>query len=616
MNLNFGARVVPRAVVGLAVAFAGSCVDSENTLSDRLAGIQAAKQSASLAIAPASATVAVGGQVQFQATVDSAGTRVPVRVTWLVKDGTVARIDTSGLAVGLSVGTTLIGAEAADGSFATATLNVTSSSGSSAPVPVAGSTLKLTLASYLGGSAADMVRDVATDAQGNVFVAGSTASSNFPIRGAAFDATFNSGGTTYHDAFIAKLSPTGQLLWSTYLGGRGFDRIYALEVDAQGFVYVAGRAGPGFPVTAGAFQTVFAGGDGGGIYGPQDGFVCKFRGDGSRVWCSYFGDTDALAIRDIAVDGQGNLYVGSATSKGTFPTAWFANAFQKTRRGGDDVVIAKIRADGTRVLWATYLGGSQNEVTTPTVRVDVAQNVYVFTGTMSADIPTPGGFDHALNGNSDGYVAKLSSDGARLLWATYLGGSGKELNETHSMALDPTNNDVIVAAGTTSTDFPTTSGVIQPRFRGLGGSGTGQGTNYPGDAFVTRIAASGTRIMASTYLGGSDGDGAEGVFVDGSGAIYVSGTTYSSDFVVTASSPATGSADVFLVKLAPGLVSRDYATRVGGTKPDVGRACYVDPNGNAYTVAEMKSSDLRTLNAFQARSGGNLDGGVFKFVPN
>jgi len=593
------------------LALALGCTEQNQAVTDP-GRINAASVAGTIKVSPLTASIAVGQTIRFTATKDSAGLTVPVRVTWLVKDAAIAKVDTSGLVTGLSAGSTLVGAKTTDGITA-ATLTVTA--------PTGGSTsrsLLLTLATYLGGSGADMARDVATDAQGNVYLGGSTASPNFPVTLNAFDRTFNSGGTPYHDAFLMKVSPTGQRLWSTFLGGPGFDRIYALEVDAQGFVYVAGRAGAGFPVTTGAFQRIFVGGPAGSTYGEQDGFVCKFRGDGTRVWCSYFGDTGPLAIRDIAVDAQGNVYVGSATAHRTFPATWFATAFQKSVRGGHDLVIAKISSDGARVLWATYLGGSRDEVTTPTIRVDAAQNVYVFSGTASGDIPKPGGFDATLGGPSDGYVAKIASDGTRLIWGTYLGGSGRELNETHSMALDPATGDVIIAAGTTSSDFPTTAGALQPRFGGLANdAATGLGSNYPGDAFVARIAANGTRLVASTYLGGADGDGAEGVWVDGSGAIYVSGTTYSTDFVVTATSSRTiGRADVFVEKLVGNLTGRIYAARLGGGSQDVGRACYVDGNGIVYAVGEVGSTDVRTLNAFQPQYGGALDGFLFKFVPN
>jgi hypothetical protein len=573
---------------------------------------------ATFAISPAAPSVAVGANVQLRALKDSAGLKVPVQVRWLIKDKAIATISLTGVLTGVAVGNTMVGAEATDGGFVTAPVTVTT--GGSTPPPPTGTltSLKPSFMSYLGGSADDMARDVSTDAQGNMYIAGSTNSANFPTTAGAFDRTFNSPVlSSYHDAFITKLSPSGQMIWSTYLGGNGFDRIYALEVDKSGFIYVAGRAGPAFPVTVGSFQPKFAGGDHGGIYGAQDGFVCKFRSDGTRVFCSYFGDSDVLAIRDIAVDDVGDIYVGAATSTGTFPAAWFVNAFQKTRRGGHDLVIAKIKTDGSRVLWATYLGGTSDEVTTPTVRVDAAHNVYVFTGTTSANIPVPAGFDRILNGPSDGYVAKIASDGTRMIWGTFLGGSGKELNETHSMALDPTTGDVIVAAGTTSTDFPVTAGALQTRLGGLGDSkSTGLGTNYPGDGFVTRIAADGSRIVSSTFIGGADGDGAEGVWVDRSGAVYVSGTTYSTNFPVTVTPSRTvGVSELFVTKLAANLSKLAYSARLGGSNLDIGRACYVDAAGSVYAVGEVRSADFSMLNALQTLLRGAVDGAIFKFIP-
>ncbi|MGH7822390.1 MAG: SBBP repeat-containing protein, partial [Candidatus Binatia bacterium] len=118
----------------------------------------------------------------------------------------------------------------------------------------------LTFSTFLGGSASEGVRDVAVDAVGNLYVAGGTESANFPVTAGAFQTTHNPGtpespAVTRNDVFVAKFDPTGrQLIWSTFIGGPNHDRAYAIEVDESGFVYVCGRAGRGFPVTAGAFQ--------------------------------------------------------------------------------------------------------------------------------------------------------------------------------------------------------------------------------------------------------------------------------------------------------------------------------------------------------------------------
>ena len=311
---NFSKRARPLGERGRAVGtilslmtlMLAACADTDVPTDVEQINPQAAVI-ASFAISPAAPSVAVGASVQLKATT---GQQVPVQVRWLVKDKAIATISSTGILTGVAVGNTMVGAEATDGAFVTVPVTVTTGGTTPPPPPPTGTltSLKPSFMSYLGGGGDDMARDVGTDAQGNIYIAGSTTSGNFPTTAGAFDRTFNSpAGSSNHDAFITKLSPGGQMIWSTFLGGNGFDRIDALEVDKSGFIYVAGRAGPGFPVTQGTFQANFAGGDHGGIYGAQDGFVCKFRSDGTRVFCSYFGDSDVLAIRDIAVDDVGDI---------------------------------------------------------------------------------------------------------------------------------------------------------------------------------------------------------------------------------------------------------------------------------------------------------------------
>src|SRR5439155_10330392 len=187
-----------------------------------------------------------------------------------------------------------------------------------APAPGA---LRIAVSSYLGGSQTDMVRDVAVDGQGNIYLAGSTASPDFPVTSAAYDRAFNASGAKLMDAFVTKLAPSGAVLWSTYVGGPNYERAYALELDPQGAVVIAGRAGAGLPVSATAFQPTFGGGDPSSGYGPQDGFVCKLAVTGSALqWCSYFGVGDQGILRDVAVDAAGDIYVAGGTTLGGFPS--------------------------------------------------------------------------------------------------------------------------------------------------------------------------------------------------------------------------------------------------------------------------------------------------------
>jgi len=180
------------------------------------------------------------------------------------------------------------------------------------------------------------------------------------------------------------------LAWATYLGGPNYDRAYAVATDAQGNVVVAGRAGPGFPVTAGAAQKEFQGVRA-GPYGQQNTFVAKLSADGSRLLWSTFLGVGAMA-RDFELDSAGNVVAafGADPGSGTPPAAWFSGAYQPARRGGIESGVAKFAADGTRVLWATWFGGSGDDSSEVGVSVDAQDRVCITGNTKSIDLPIVG----------------------------------------------------------------------------------------------------------------------------------------------------------------------------------------------------------------------------------
>jgi len=464
--------------------------------------------------------------------------------------------------------------------------------------------LKLVFSTYIGGSKKDELRDIVTDRQGNIYITGGTVSSDFPTTSGAFQ-TIHKGD---FDVFVMKLDPNGKVIWSTLIGGPKHDRAYAIKVDNQGYVYIAGRAGPGFPVTSGAFQTQFQGYGGG--YGPQNAFVAKLKPDGSGlVWASYFGV--ASMIRDFDIDKDGNIYIESGYSPGkspnTIPSAWVANAFQKTPPGGEDVVVAKIKSDGSQVLWATYLGGSGKEDHTASLRVDNSNYVYVLLYTQSTDMPVSlKAYDRTYNGGEDYFLAKLTPDGSNLVFGTYLGGSKNEIISTHNLALDAQGNAYIIA-WTSSPDFPTTPGAFQRTYRG-GFS----------DVAVSKISSDGTQLLASTFIGGSDGENAESIAMDLMGNIYFSGETNSTDFPVTADAfqrNNAGKMDGFLVKLSPDFNKLLYSTYMGGSDDDASRSSTLDANGNFFFAGCTKSDNFPILNSLQPSRAGLLDIALAKFTP-
>jgi hypothetical protein len=473
----------------------------------------------------------------------------------------------------------------------------------------------LTLTSVVGGRGEDSVRGVATDAQGNIYLAGGTASPDFPT-------TLGAGRrrlTGSMDVWVAKLSPAGQLLWSTLIGGPSYDRAYAVAVDGLGYVYVTGRAGRDFPVTPGALQTSFQGFYTGRLYGEQNAFVCKLTLDGRVVFCTYLGPFEMN--RDLAVDGSGDIYVASAYNPryggGALPAAWFATAFQKMPRGGTDGVVIRLKSDGSRVVWATFVGGSGEDGGTPSIRVEASGSSYVLLGyTESLDLPVTPGLRRYVGGG-DVYLAKLSPDGTSLLYGTYLGGSGVEFSETHGLALD-THGNAYVGATTESTDLPLTARGYQRAYGGSGGSGTGSSSNYPGDGFVMKISPTGA-VVASTYLGGRFGEGIEGVAIDRQGNVVVGGATYSDNFPVTPSAAQAthrGGADMFVAKLSATLERLLYASYVGGRGDDLGRDLAVDAWGDIVAVGMTQSADFPSRNVPRRRRKDDFDGAIVKIAPD
>ncbi len=258
----------------------------------------------------------------------------------------------------------------------------------------------LVYSTYLGGSGQDCGFGIAVDASGNAYVTGFTESANFPTTAGAFQTTY--GGFT--DAFVTKLNPTGSaLVYSTYLGGSGFDSGNGIAVDASGNAYVTGdtRSFSDFPTTAGAFQTTFGG-------GADDVFVTKLNPTGSAlVYSTFLGGSGNEEGQGIAVDASGNAYVTGETRSPNFPTT--AGAFQTTLGGGasTDAFVTKLNPTGSALVYSTYLGGSGGDGGFG-IALDASGNAYVTGFTESANFPTTAGaFQTTLGGDADAFMAKI-----------------------------------------------------------------------------------------------------------------------------------------------------------------------------------------------------------------
>ena len=313
------------------------------------------------------------------------------------------------------------------------------------------------------------------------------------------------------------------------------------------------------------------------------------------------------------MDGSGRAYVTGITTSG-FPTT--RGAFQRTPGGGWDSFVSKLNANGTALVYSTYLAGSSGDYGAA-LAVDASGQAYVSTVTESSNFPiTPGAFQTTLRGYDDFAVSKLNAAGSALLYSTYLGGSGDELAPGGiSIAVDASGN-AYVTGFTASSDFPATPGAFQ----------TAPGGGY-WDAFVSKLNAAGSALLYSTYLGGSAADYGHGIALDAAGNAYITGWTFSLDFPTTPDAFQStfgggGYYDAFVSKLnAAGSVLL-YSTYLGGSKGDLlddpiqrGNAIAIDASGNAYVVGYTSFSDFPTTpGALQTTySGGYSDAFVSKF---
>jgi hypothetical protein len=276
----------------------------------------------------------------------------------------------------------------------------------------------------------------------------------------------------------------------------------------------------------------------------------------------------------IAVDAAGNAYVTGAASS-NFPTT--PGVFQPTSGGYGDAFVTKLKPDGAALVYSTFLGGSRDDAGTG-IAIDTLGNAYVtgftqvFWPATSNDFPTTAGaFQSAFGGLKDAFVAKLNPTASALIYSTYLGGSSLE-EVGYGIAADADGN-AYVTGGTYSTDFPTAADAFQP-----GSSVACSSYQYYLDyyrqenAYVTKLNATGSGLVYSAYLGGSEYDKGMGIALDLVGNAYVTGSTASTDFPTTPGAFQTtcggGSSDAFVAKIV------DVALQSPATRSEESAATY------------------------------------------
>ena len=449
----------------------------------------------------------------------------------------------------------------------------------------------LIYSTFLGGSANDYGYSIAMDASGNAYVTGNTYSNDFPITVGAFEGNYDNNG----DIFVTKLNSTGSgLVYSTFLGGTNNDYGNSIAVDSSGIVYVTGATySPDFPTTFGAFNTTYN--------GSLDVFVTKLNSSGSEIiYSTLLGGTYDDSGQSIVADINGNAYVTGYAGPG-FPTT--QGVFDATYNRGYEAFVIKLDTSGSGLVFSTFLGGSGNEYGY-SITVDSIGNIYVTGNTTSPDFPTTtGAFDrtyHGGNWDGDIFVTKLNPSGSQLVYSTFLGGSSNDYG--YSITVD-TRGNAYVTGKTYSTDFPTTAESFDVTSNGAGW--------YYGDAFVTKLNPSGSGLVYSTYLGGSDKDCGRSIAVDENGNAYVTGETISTDFPTTAGAlnkNIIGYYDAFVTRLNASGSGLIYSSYLGGSNNDYGKSIVLDASGNAYVTGYTESFDFPITNgAFDTTSNGYSD---------
>jgi hypothetical protein len=400
----------------------------------------------------------------------------------------------------------------------------------------------------VGGQSLDEASAVAVDAAGNVYLAGTTSSPNFPG---------TTGGAGGIDVFVTKLDRRGTaVLFSAYVGGSGIDEARGLAIDPEGNAYVAGvTRSDDFPTRV-PRQAARA--------GDSDGFLFKLSTTGAGlVYSTYHGGPDLDEVNAIAVDAQRFAHIAGTTRSTSFPVL---NARQAANAGLLDGFVSSYNATGA-LSYSTFHGGSGTDTVTA-IAVDPGGNATVTGSTTSTDFPLANAARTANMGRVDAHVARFTAAGD-LVFSTYYGGEGADTGQ--GVAVSATGVSFVI--GTTASALLHTVNPLQAQ---SGGSL---------DAFLAIFWPSG-EIYQSTYYGGTRSERGRAVALDAAGRLVLAGQTMSPNLpVLRAAQPASGgNRDAFVVQLAPPYSAFSYATYLGGSNNDEAMGVAIDSIGRVYVA--------------------------------
>ncbi len=444
----------------------------------------------------------------------------------------------------------------------------------------------LSYSEIFGVNGGTTATSIAVDIHGNSYVTGNILSPGFFTSN-----SFQTNLDGYPNAYVTKFDTNGAVVYSTYLGGSYTDYGQGIAVDTNGDAFVTGFTdSTNFP-TLNALQSTNSGG--------YDAFVTELNPAGNKlIYSTYIGGSSDDAANAIALDTQGNPVITGYTESTNFP---LANAAQETNAGSGDAFVTKLNANGSALVYSTYLGGTKTEnigafVSNPlgAVAVDAAGNAYVTGVTYSTNFPVTNAFQKVMSNTIYTAFVTMFSPGGALIHSSFLGGSFFDAGS--AIAVD-SKGDVYVGGNTESYDFPTKK-ALQPNY-------SGYGNLFLGDGFLTVLDPTGTNLIYSTYLGGSGDDIVNGIAVDDKGDVALTGYTSSPDFPLLNPTAGAGNQGFFVSSngvwqtSAAGLTNGNLHTYFGYFNNYNGNvvAVLVDPSNtsNLYLSAQpagiFKSTD-------------------------
>jgi len=424
------------------------------------------------------------------------------------------------------------------------------------------STSEMLYSTLFGGSEYDGVSSIVHDASGNVYVAGSTSSPDFPTTAGAYDESFN----THNDAFIVLLSPQlDQLLAGTFIGGTYVDGGRCMALNSDGEPILLGRTlSEDFPVTPGAWDQDFN--------GEEDVFILKMSsGLDSLHYSTFFGGSEDDYANDVTLTPSGDAVFTGSTRSFDFPVS--PGCFAETHSGGSEIFVTRFSIETGALVASTYI---PNSYYGSQLAIDRLGNIIVC-GTAGSSFPTTAGaFDRYFNGGVDFVVFSMEPDLSDLKVGTYLGGSE---NESYflNMALDQHGN-VFLAGWSSSPNYPTTPGCLDDLLTGYN------------EAVISIFNPRLDHLVASTFCQPGTMDLLPGqISVSTAGEVVLTGTAYSPPYD-----------DVFVLSVSPSLDDIRSMNVFGGGEHDGGYCLRIDENGVVYCAGPTKSFDFpTTAGAFQ-----------------